>query len=71
MGVLACDRKNCENIMCDRYSSEHGHLCWECFEKLCHRDFYINIENFMNCSKSPMSKESTEQYFNSIFKMRD
>ena len=35
MGVLACNKNQCENIMCDRYSYEYGYLCWECFEELC------------------------------------
>jgi len=34
MGVLACFRKGCQNIMCDRYSSTYGYICHECFEEL-------------------------------------
>ena len=34
MGVLVCNRKGCENIMCDFYSHTHGYLCWECKEEL-------------------------------------
>lgn len=30
MGVLACDRKGCENIMCDYYVPEVGYICYEC-----------------------------------------
>lgn len=34
MGVLACDRHQCDNIMCDRYSHEFGYLCNTCFAEL-------------------------------------
>ena len=34
MGVKACSRKGCNNIMCDRYSSTFGYICDECFEEL-------------------------------------
>lgn len=34
MGVLACDRRGCNNIMCDHYSHEHGHICNECLNEL-------------------------------------
>jgi len=33
MGVLSCNRKGCENIMCDRYSKKFGYLCDECFSE--------------------------------------
>ena len=34
MSVMACSRKGCENIMCDRYSSTHGYICHDCFIEL-------------------------------------
>ena len=34
MGVLACYRNGCTNIMCDRYSHEHGYICYDCFAVL-------------------------------------
>ena len=34
MGVMACNRNGCKNVMCDRYSEEHGYLCDECFDEL-------------------------------------
>lgn len=30
MGVMSCNRKNCENIMCDTYISDVGYVCDEC-----------------------------------------
>ena len=35
MGVLACDRNGCENIMCDNVSHERNeYLCNECKQEL-------------------------------------
>lgn len=41
MGVLACSRKGCENIMCDTYVPEVGYVC-----KSCQQEFknYIEIQ---------------------------
>jgi len=30
MGVLACSRSNCGNIMCDTYVDGIGYICGEC-----------------------------------------
>lgn len=30
MSVLDCNRKGCENIMCDYSISGIGYVCWEC-----------------------------------------
>ena len=34
MGVMACCRYDCENIMCDRYVSGIGYICDECYAEL-------------------------------------
>jgi hypothetical protein len=35
MGVLPCDRKGCEHIMCDNYVLGNEYrLCWECMGEL-------------------------------------
>ena len=34
MGVKNCSRTECDNIMCDRYSTDFGYICNECFEEL-------------------------------------
>lgn len=35
MGVLACGRSNCTNIMCDRLILEGTHyICEDCFQEL-------------------------------------
>lgn len=51
MGVLACDREYCENIMCDLVSDEYGRLCAECFEELVSlymNDPKMSIAGFMS-----------------------
>lgn len=34
MSVLSCNRGNCPNIMCDRYSHRYGYICDDCFSQL-------------------------------------
>ena len=34
MGVLACDRTGCDNVMCDRFSHRLGYICNECFDEM-------------------------------------
>ena len=34
MGVKSCHRGDCRNVMCDRYSSEYGYICGDCFKEL-------------------------------------
>ena len=48
MGVLKCDRKNCENIMCRYYSVVHGYLCEDCFEELVSSGYKTDVTNFMS-----------------------
>ena len=57
MGVLSCDRNNCENIMYDRYSHVYGYICLECFEELIDSGPETNIEKFMNTKKTTALKQ--------------
>lgn len=34
MGVMRCNRIDCENILCDKHSDEFGYICNSCFEEL-------------------------------------
>ena len=34
MGVLACSREGCNNIMCHRYNGNYGYICGDCFNEL-------------------------------------
>jgi len=52
MGVRECFRKDCENIMCDHHSSEHGYICNHCLTELredCMK--YSSITEFMSTPK--------------------
>ena len=48
MGVMACSRSGCENIMCHMYSSRFGYICWECFNELVKLGPEANIGMFMD-----------------------
>lgn len=62
MGVLRCDRADCENIMCDRYSEKYGYICDDCFQELVASGI-IDINYFMNISKKNARKEELEKIF--------
>lgn len=51
MGVMSCNRRGCESIMCSRISSAHGYICNECYEELC-TTHPLDIEAFMDSSKT-------------------
>ena len=70
MGVLACDRKGCENIMCDFCSYQYGYLCQECKEELI-QSGPCSIDEFMRTEKLPsFSSDSWESFVDNEFKSR-
>ncbi len=70
MGVLECYRNNCDNIMCDRHSQEHGYICNECFEELV-SSAPQNIEEFMNSDKkAPIEESNIRSTLETIFPIR-
>lgn len=73
MGVLECDREGCENILCDRYNSKHGHICEECFEELVKSGPETNITCFMNSVKKEKQGEEAEARarFEIVFPFRE
>ena len=62
MGVLACDRDGCKNIMCDRLSYRFGYLCWECFEELCRSNLDVEVFMQTEVGSIPQSKDRYEEY---------
>lgn len=72
MGVIPCDRSNCEHIMCDRSSYTYGRICNYCFDELVKLGPKTNIDEFMNSSpsKNPFDENASYAYFNEIFKSR-
>lgn len=71
MGVLNCNRRGCENIMCDWYSSEYGYICNNCFDELISRGVHVDIEEFMDSRSSPVDTRAAENYWKTIFRNRD
>lgn len=70
MGVLACDRRGCDNVMCDYVSHEHGYLCYECIQELKSKPF-INIKSFMETTKESSEYKGDWDYIvDSYFKSR-
>ena len=71
MGVNQCDRKDCENIMCNRYSDVYGHICESCFGELINYAAVVgvgfNITDFMETSKKFSNIKASKAYFNEIF----
>lgn len=61
MGVMACDRKGCENILCDHYSDKYGYLCYSCYNELIETGPWLDIDLFMASDKPDQySKQSWE-----------
>lgn len=72
MSVLQCDRRGCDNIMCDRYSGTYGCICSDCFDELCALGPEASISSFMYTPKTEKHSEA-EAYarFNAAFPCRD
>jgi len=67
MGAMECDRNWCENVMCDRYSLEHGYICDECFDELVSKGPEQNIEDFMSSRKRKNKNKEARARFNIVF----
>jgi hypothetical protein len=71
MSVMACSRVDCGNIMCDRYSSQHGYICGECFDELVHRGAGTDVAAFMESPTNLNATEADFAYFNALFQLGD
>lgn len=73
MGVLSCSRSDCENIMCDRHSSEFGYICGECFDELVAKGSGADVAKFMESPKPfyGFDGDAAEARFASIFRRSD
>ena len=63
MGVMSCNRKNCYNIMCERFSNEYGYICNRCFEELISKGPETNIEEFMKTSPIKVNEKAARARF--------
>ena len=64
--IKMCDRNNCWNCNCERYSEEHGHICEECFEEMVKVFDYTqkyNVSNFLKTKKIKSSRKWLELTF--------
>lgn len=61
MGVMACRRMGCTNIMCDAYSSDYGYLCHDCLAELKRKGPGTNIKDFINEAKPNPKEEELKQ----------
>jgi len=52
MGVMECNRRKCDNIMCDEYLEEEGYICYECLTEL--------------RETNPQSKEDVTEFMMSV-----
>ena len=66
MGVLACERKNCENIMCRRFSAAFGYICDDCLEQLIGLGSDVDVAGFMG-SEPVLDVGPATVYFHGIF----
>ncbi len=69
MGVMACSRRGCESVMCDRYSLRYGYICSGCFDELCHAGVNVSIDYFMANERNQDTEEADFAYFNAIFQL--
>lgn len=60
MGVLTCNKKGCDNIMCNTYMFDVGYICGECIEeftkyvqfyKMSKDKFKIGLQCFVDIRK--------------------
>ena len=68
MGVMACNRRGCRNIMCGRYSSEYGYICDDCFRELVASNT-THVAAFMD-SEETFSVGPGEAWYEKIFPSR-
>jgi len=61
MGVKECRRKDCDNIMCNRYSQRFGYICDECFEEL--KCSHMPIAMFMSVAKNDLPNYNYDEEF--------
>jgi hypothetical protein len=78
MGVMACDRRDCENIMCDTCIDGRWYICRECQEEFklyleqidqnptCEGEIILALELFMTTKKDQYRKGndiSVDEFF--------
>jgi hypothetical protein len=49
MGIMPCNRRGCQAILCEKYSPKYGYICQNCYNELL--DYPIDIASFMMTHK--------------------
>lgn len=72
MGVLSCDRRGCQNIMCDRLNPTFGYICNDCFNELVSLGLNVNVHEFMNTRKPEINTCGLDPFtmYDHLFPMR-
>jgi len=84
MSVLACDRKGCDNIMCDKLILNRSrYICWECWheleevargwpDRMTKRELNNRVRDFIeNCEKTESGDYETVGTMEELEKMGD
>lgn len=76
MGVMACGRVGCDNILCDIYMDDHGYICADCLDDLnalkrntpghLRGSVYDFIEKFMDSPKSRSGSDDFDVEFDHV-----
>ena len=69
MSVLQCDRGDCQNVMCNRFSSRlQAYICDDCYAELVRLGPSTDLTEFMDKPKEYQeAPQANESYFNAIF----
>lgn len=61
---MGCNRKGCNNVMCDKYSTTFGYICYECYYEGIGQD--LSVLEFMKTDKNTF-KQTRETEFEHYF----
>jgi len=69
MGVMACSRQNCKNIMCDRSSPIYGNICDDCFIELVGMGADVDVNAFIGYK--PVWRQDAYDKFDAMFPSKE
>lgn len=77
MGLMICERNNCENIMCDTYIDDIGYVCFDCqdeFKEFLEGDDFTEgvirkaLKEFMSTEKETYKEDDKKITINNFFR---
>lgn len=69
MGVITCDREDCDGILSRFHSYEYGDLCQDCYTELVGQGI-IDVKSFMESpvgDRGELKKQRALEHYESIF----